>query len=138
MAKAKRVLVATAKPTGKKKKLSDVQSGAGFGGGPKLETGRFERIGYRPVGPERVLIRFGGDADVTLTKKGSTVTRVRLPGVSAPSKRLRALDTSLFGGLVQSIRPRRTRRGMWVELRHEEGVEFRIVRTVSGAELRVR
>ena len=138
MVKAKPVLVAAAKPVGKKRKLSDAQSGAGFGGGPKLETGRFERIGYRPVGPERVLIRFGGDANVTLSKASSSVTRVRMPGVSASSKRLRALDTSLFGGLVQSIRPRRTRRGMWVELRHEEGVEFSIVRTVSGAELRVR
>jgi septal ring factor EnvC (AmiA/AmiB activator) len=136
--KAKPVLVAAAKPVGKKRKLSDAQSGAGFGGGPKLETGRFERIGYRPVGPERVLIRFGGDGNVTLSKTSSTATRVRMPGVSASTKRLRALDTSLFGGLVQSIRPRRTRRGMWVELRHEAGVEFRVVRTVSGAELRVR
>ena len=131
-------MVAEAQPSGPKKRVSDAQDGAGFGGGPAVSTGRFERIGYRPVGPERVLIRFGGDAKVALRKVGETTTRVRLPGVSAPAKRLRALDTSLFGGLVQSIRPRRTRRGMTVELTHEEGIDFHIVRTVSGAELRVR
>ena len=136
--RVKPVLVAQAQPAEAKKRVSDAQDGAGFGGGPSVSTGRFERIGYRPVGPERVLIRFGGDAKVTLRKVGTTMTRVRLPGVSSPAKRLRALDTSLFGGLVQSIRPRRSRRGMTVELRHEEGIDFRIVRTVSGAELRIR
>ena len=134
----KPVLVADARRVEPKPRASDATPATGFGGGPASATGRFERIGYRPVGPERVLIRFGGNAKVTMTKVGKRMTRVRLPGVSGASKKLRALDTSLFGGLVESIRPKQTRRGMTIELRHEQGIEFHVVRTVSGVELRVR
>jgi hypothetical protein len=137
--KAKPVLVAAVAPRpAPSKSVSDALPEAGFGGGPAVQSGRFERIGYRPVGPERVLVRYGGNSQPKLSQASKRTTVLTLPGVSASSKRLRALDTSLFGGLVQSIRPRRTRRGLRVELKHEQGVQFQMVRTAAGVELRLR
>ncbi|MDE0882647.1 MAG: hypothetical protein OSB21_08640 [Myxococcota bacterium] len=135
---AEPVLVAEAKPRGARKVLSDAQPRAGFGGGPPVQRGRFERIGYRPIGPERVLVRFGGNSEPKLRRVSKGRSVLTLPGVSATGKRLRALDTSLFGGMVLSILPGQTRQGLKVELRHEEGVTFDLLRTVSGVELRLR
>jgi hypothetical protein len=115
----------------------EVKPSLGFGGQRNGGKSRFSRVGYRPVGPERLVLRYTGRGAPRLRRVHKTKTTVFLPRVKGLKAALRRLDTSVFGGKIHAVQPQRWKNGVRVTVFHEAGLRLGMVPIDAGLELRV-
>ncbi|MBM65300.1 MAG: hypothetical protein CMH55_03585 [Myxococcales bacterium] len=96
-----------------------------------------KRVGYRPVGPERVVIHVDGQLSGTLKRISPTTTVFEIPGARS-AKTSASLNTKRFGGSIHRISSRLKQGKMRVRITHEAGLRLKTVNKKGRLEVRVR
>lgn len=148
-AKAKTALAARLKPKKRpvpkpapRAKVVPRAEPVGFGGQNRAQRksskgSRVTRVGYRPIGPERVVIHVDGPVTGKLKRVSKTTTIFEMKGLRT-SKDMASLNTARFGGRIHRITPGRRKGRVRVRITHEAGLRLRSVNKKGRLEVRVQ
>ncbi|HBU47975.1 MAG TPA: hypothetical protein DEB46_06655 [Myxococcales bacterium] len=96
-----------------------------------------KRVGYRPVGPERVVIHVQGKPKAKLKQISETTTLLEIRGARSV-KTNGSLNTRRFGGRIHRISSRYKQGRVRVRITHESGLRLKSVHKKGRLEVRVR